>query len=196
MEVTQYYPTFRGNSGFTELASIAGYRWIRVLMALYGSFATVRTQAPQTPGFLTAFAYVTDLLQGGSAVAERLQALAAGESKRVELGNGVFVMEQVYLTKPRSAGFFESHQQYIDVQVLLEGAEIMELADLSRMKVRDPYQVERDLVVYEDNSAVSTLRVMAGEAAIFFPADVHMPSLRLGAEPVLVRKAVVKIPVH
>ena len=165
-------------------------------MALYGSFATVRAQAPQSSGFLAAFAYVADLLRDGSAVAARLQALAAGESRRVELGNGVFVMEQVYLTKPRSAGFFESHQQFIDVQVLLEGAEIMELADLSRMEVRDSYQAERDLVVYEDNATVSTLRVVAGEAAIFYPVDVHMPSLRLGAEPVLVRKAVVKVPVH
>ncbi len=165
-------------------------------MALYGSFATVRAQAPQSPGFLTAFAYVADLLRDGSAVAARLQSFAAGESRRVELGNGVFVMEQVYRTKPRTAGFFESHQQYIDVQVLIEGAEIMELADLSRMKVRDPYQPERDLVIYEDNLTVSTLRVVAGEAAIFYPADVHMPSLQLGAEPVLVRKAVVKVPVH
>jgi YhcH/YjgK/YiaL family protein len=165
-------------------------------MALYGSFSTVRAQAPQTPGFLTAFAYVADLLRDGSEVAARLQAMVAGESRRVELGHGVFVMEQVYLTKPRSAGFFESHQQYIDVQVLLEGTELMELADLSRMKVRDPYQAERDLVVHDDNSSVSTLRVVPGEAAIFYPADVHMPSLRLGAEPVLVRKAVVKVPVH
>jgi len=165
-------------------------------MALYGSFATVRAQAPQSPGFLTAFAYVADLLRDGSAVAARLQSFAPGESRRMELGNGVFVMEQVYLTKPRAAGFFESHQQYIDVQVLMEGTEIMELADLSRMKVRDPYQPERDLVVYEDNSTASSLRVVAGEAAVFYPADVHMPSLQLGVEPVLVRKAVVKIPVH
>lgn len=180
----------------SQLASVPGCQWIRGLMALYGSFATVRAQAPQTPGFLVAFTYVADLLRDGSVVAARLQSFAAGESRRVELGNGVFVMEQVYLTKPRTAGFFESHQQYIDVQVLIEGTEFMELADLSRMKVRDPYQPDRDLVVYEDNSTVSRLCVAAGEAAIFYPADVHMPSLQCGAEPVLVRKAVVKVPVH
>ena len=31
--------------------------------------------------------------------------------------------------------------------------------------------------------------------ALFFPVDVHMPTLRIRHDPVLVRKAVVKVPV-
>ena len=164
-------------------------------MALYGSFATVRAQAPQLPGFKAAFAYVEEVLRRDSAAANRIRALAVGESKKVELGDGVFVVEQVFTTKPRAEGFFESHRKYIDVQVVIEGEEVMELADASRMKIRDAYNPERDLITYEDNGDASMLRVLAGDAAIFFPADVHMPTLRLRAQSVLVRKAVVKVPV-
>jgi YhcH/YjgK/YiaL family protein len=53
----------------------------------------------------------------------------------------------------------------------------------------------RDLATYLDAADASQLRLRAGEAAVFFPVDVHMPSLRVGAEPALVRKSVVKVPV-
>lgn len=164
-------------------------------MALYGSVASLRAQCARTGGFLTAFSYVEELLRSGSAAQSRLRALAAGESKKVELADGAFVVEQVYQTKPRADGFFESHRKYIDVQVLLEGEEVMEVADAARMTVRQPFNAERDLVTYEDSRDASLFRVFAGQGTVFFPVDVHMPSLRLGSEPVLVRKAVVKIPV-
>jgi YhcH/YjgK/YiaL family protein len=164
-------------------------------MALFGSLSTVRAQAPKTPGFATAFAYVEELLRPGSPVQARLHGIARGESQKVDLGGGVFVMEQVYETKPRAEGFFESHRKYIDVQVVAEGEELMEVIDASRITVREPYAADRDLILYAEGTDASLLRAVAGQVAVFFPVDVHMPSLRLRTAPSLVRKAVVKIPV-
>jgi biofilm protein TabA len=172
----------------------AGSGWIP-RMALYGSFASVRAQAPSVAGFSAAFAYVDELLRAGSAVQSRVLSIAAGDTQKIGLAEGVFVVEQAFETRLRADGFFESHRNYIDVQAVLEGEELMEVADVSRMTVRQPYHVDRDIIVYEDNTEASLLRVFAGQVAIFFPADVHMPTLRIRADPVLVRKAVVKIPV-
>ena len=163
-------------------------------MALYGSFATVRAQALQTPGFATAFAYVDEVLRADSAARARLRAMPLKMAEKIDLGGGVFVMEQVYETKTRSDGFFESHRKYIDVQVIVEGEELMELIDISRIKARDAYDPERDFSGYEDATGASRLTALAGDAAIFYPEDVHMPSLRLGANAAVVRKAVVKVP--
>jgi len=165
-------------------------------MALFGSLATVRAQAPQTPGFLAAFAYVEDLLRAGSPAHLRLQGIARGDSHKIELSDGAFAIEQVYDTKSRSEGFFESHRKYIDVQVIVEGDEVMEVIDAARITVREPYNPERDFIAYMDVTDASHLRVKAGQAAIFFPVDVHMPTLRANAAPVLVRKTVVKVPVQ
>jgi len=165
-------------------------------MALYGSLSTLRTQAPATNGFSTAFKYVEELLRNGSPVQARLRSIASGDSEKVDLGGGVFVIEQVYETKLRADGFFESHRKYADVQVVFEGEELMEVADIARMTARQPYNAERDLIVYEDNTDASLLRVFPGQIAIFFPSDVHMPTLRIRAQPVAVRKAVVKVPVE
>jgi YhcH/YjgK/YiaL family protein len=163
-------------------------------MAIFGSLGTVRLQAPPTPAFAAAFAYLDELRQPNSAARQRLEAFQPGASERFELNEGAFAIEQVYHTKPRAEGFFESHQKYVDIQVIVEGEERMEIVDASRIRVREPYQAARDLVLYEDICSASTLHLVAGEAAIFFPVDVHMPSLRCGLTAGLVRKTVVKVP--
>ncbi|MES2694929.1 MAG: YhcH/YjgK/YiaL family protein [Verrucomicrobiota bacterium] len=165
-------------------------------MALYGSFATVRAQAPQTAGFATAFAYVEEVLRDDSAARARLRAVPVGKAEKVDLGDGVFVMEQAYDTKMRVDGFFESHRKYIDVQVVIEGEELMELVDASLITVKDAYNPDRDLITYQDFKDTTQLKALPGATAIFYPADVHMPSLRLRADAVTVRKAVVKVPVN
>lgn len=164
-------------------------------MALFGSLAALRAQAPQTPRFAAAFSYVDDLLREGSPARARIRGIGRGESQRIELGSGVFAIEQVYDTKTRPEGFFESHRKYIDVQVVVEGDEAMEVVDASRITVREPYNPERDLVLYGDVGDASLLRVGAGQATIFFPVDVHMPGLRPLGQAGLVRKTVVKVPV-
>lgn len=167
--------------------------WVQ--MALFGSLATLRAQAPRLEGFAVAFAYVEELLRAGSPVQARVRAIGEGDTEKVDLGGGVFVLEQAYETKLRADAFFESHRKYIDVQAMFEGEELMEVADIARMTARQPYNPERDLIVYEDRGDASHLRVIGGEAAIFFPVDVHMPSLRVRSDPVLIRKCVVKVPV-
>lgn len=164
-------------------------------MALFGSIANVRAQAPLTPVFGVAFKYVEELTRAGSGANTRLRGLARADTHRADLGAGVFAIEQVYDTKPRAEGFFESHRKYIDIQVIVEGEELMEVIDASRIVVDQPYLEQRDLVIYRDTAQASLLRLVAGQAAVFFPVDVHMPSLRLGMSPVLVRKSVVKVPV-
>ena len=163
-------------------------------MALIGSLAAVRAQTPPTTGFATAFAYVEDLLREDSPARARLREIAPGKSERIELGHGVFALEQAYETKARADGFFESHRKYIDVQVVVEGEEAIEVIDASRIVAKAAYDADRDFLAYGDSAEASRLQVHAGEAAVFFPVDVHMPSLRPGPVPAVVRKTVVKVP--
>jgi YhcH/YjgK/YiaL family protein len=164
-------------------------------MSLHGSLDTVRAQAPKTAGFATAFAYFDELFQPGSPAHARVKGIALDDTIKTDLAGGAFVIEQAYPTRLRADGFFESHQKFIDVQVIFEGEELMEVADIARMTVKQPYNEKRDLVIYDDSTESSLLRVYARQAAVFFPCDVHMPTLRVRADPVNVRKCVVKIPV-
>lgn len=164
-------------------------------MALYGTVNEVRAQVVARKGFDTAFAYADELLRAGSLVQERVRAIEVGQRQRTELGGGVFVSEECYWAKARADGFFESHRKFIDIQIVIEGEELMEVADIGRMKTRDPYNPERDLVVYEDSSDAAQFKVFPGQATVFFPTDVHMPTLRVRELGGVVRKCVIKIPV-
>ena len=163
-------------------------------MAIFGPFPTVRAQLAHEPRFAAAMAYVAEMLQPGSAAHRRLGQVETGASARIELAGGAFAIEQVYHTKSRSDGFFESHRVYIDVQVVVEGAEVMEVEDISRLTVSDPYLAERDLLKYAKPASASVLRAGPGDVAVFFPADGHMPTLHLDGQVRLVRKTVVKVP--
>jgi YhcH/YjgK/YiaL family protein len=164
-------------------------------MALFGPIMTVRAQAPQPEKFAATFAYLEALFRPGSPESVRLLATPVGETHRYELADGAFAMEQVYRSKLRPDGFFESHRRYIDVQVIFEGEEWMEVADLTRGAERLPYNPDRDLIVWHDIPSASRLNVRAGDAAIFYPADVHMPGLCPESGQAIVRKTVIKVPV-
>ena len=69
----------------------------------------------------------------------------------------------------------------------------MEVVDLDRPTVKHRYDPQRDLVVYED-FAGSMLRLQTGQAAIFYPSDVHMPGLHGTSPQQLIRKSVIKVP--
>ena len=164
-------------------------------MAIFGPLPTVSAQLAVDPRFAAAFRYVADLLDPRSVAYQRIHKIAAGVTEKLVLDGGAFALEQVYQAKPRADVFLESHRKYIDVQVIVAGAERMEVIDISRLKESQTYLEERDLIKYADTTATSHLRMDAGNVAIFFPVDGHLSTLNPEAGPVLVRKSVVKVPV-
>jgi biofilm protein TabA len=163
-------------------------------MAIFGSLATVREQLGHTKQFEAAFKYLEDAFHPGSAVNTRLLQMAEGASGRTELAGGAFALEQAYKTKARADGFFESHRVYIDVQVILSGEEFIEVADVGGLKVKEDKTPAKDVIIYHMTDEASPLRLRAGDAAILYPVDGHMPTIST-RESTLVRKVVIKVPV-
>lgn len=164
-------------------------------MALFGSLATVRRQLALTPAFEAGLAYVEACLTAGSPEAARIGAMQAGDGRTVELANGVFAMEQAYVTRPRAEGRWEAHKRYIDIQLIVGGEELMEVADVGTLVVTEDLTPAKDVLFFAEFDRASVLRVGAGELTVFFPVDAHMPCVRVGGEGQLVRKTVVKVPV-
>ncbi len=161
---------------------------------MFGPFPVLRTQTRTLASLAGPFAYAAEMLDPGSAGRQRLDALAAGNAHRHEMGGGAFALEQACLTRTRPESFFETHRKYIGLQVVIEGEEWMEVEDMSRLGVTEPYSAGRDLVKYADTATASRVRLRPGDAALYFPDDGHLGCLQV-AGPVLVRKVVVKIPV-
>lgn len=164
-------------------------------MAITGSLASLRVQLPDGPSLPRALAYLAELLTPGSEAARRLAALSPGESRRVELGgDGLHAMEQAYLTRTPGEGRWESHRAHLDLQVVAEGEERIEVAEVARLALDEDLTPGKDVIFHRPPAAAaSSLRLGAGEAALLFPSDAHLGGLRVDG-PCLVRKTVVKLP--
>jgi len=160
-------------------------------MALFGNIEDMKTQV-DTEKFAKAFKYLDRVFTQGSIENKRLLTLPLNAFEKVEIDDNNFGLEQVYLSKTRDACFFESHQQYIDVQCILEGEEFIEVCNIKDLKITMPYNQELDLVKYSDTNQSSIIRLKKGDIAIFYPEDVHMPCIRVG-ESVKIVKTVVKV---
>lgn len=163
-------------------------------MAIFGTLSVLRAQTEGRAKFAPAFPYLEEMFREGSEARKRMLALTIGQTEKIDLGEGMFALEQCYESRVRYDAF-ESHRNYIDIQVLVVGEELMEIADISKLPVTKPYDADRDVIIYGDYRLTSVLRLAVGDGAVFFPKDAHMPNLRVGADPVFVRKTVVKVPV-
>lgn len=130
-----------------------------------------------------------------SADRTRILELALGSFEKFYFSKNLFALEHVLVTKTRSDCFWESHRQYIDIQVILEGVEEIEHIDISKLVTKIPYDPEKDLIVYEDGFGCNKLVLKKGDVAVFFPEDAHMALSQFDNKPSTIYKSVIKLPV-
>lgn len=125
---------------------------------------------------------------------QKLQSLSWKDGKH-ELGNGVYVNIESYVTQERNSRQFENHNKYIDIQIMLDGEEIIEVCPVENMVASIPYDVERDVTFFTNNKIGTQHFLKKGEYLIIYPGQAHMPCVNV-KEATWVRKAVIKIPIH
>ena len=127
------------------------------------------------------FANVLDFVENHS-----LNALEEGYHSL--LGEEIYVSIHRYKTQVDKD--FEAHKRYIDLQIVLEGNEMIEWCPLSKMQIKTAYDSNKDVIFLSGNG----LKVEASKDLffIFFPEDAHRPGLPIHA-PQYVKKAVFKI---
>lgn len=114
------------------------------------------------------------------------------------LGEDVVARVMSYETKHFQETVLESHQKFVDLQVLLAGREFGEVSTANELTVRTPYSAEKDVVFYFPDPLASYCRMTLepGRFAMFFPQDAHRTQLRVGSTSETVKKVVIKIAVH
>lgn len=107
----------------------------------------------------------------------------------------IFVNVMEYKTARASDKKLEAHATYADIQIIIEGTEAMECCPAQGLDVAIPYDVEKDILLYEDpKSEVSRIVLGTGMFALFMPEDAHKPGID-AVEGISkgVRKAVIKV---
>lgn len=119
-----------------------------------------------------------------------LAALAPG---KYEIdGSDVFASVVEYTTIPWDEAKFEAHENYTDIQYVIEGSEVMTYAPISELNEKVPYNQDKDVVFYDNANPGLQVVVKAGQYMIFNPWDGHKPKAANG-EPAPIKKVIVKI---
>ena len=89
----------------------------------------------------------------------------------------------------------ETHRRFIDVQIVLEGAENMYIPTNIAPTVKTPYSDATDVEFYDmaPSESLTKLYVPAGYFAIFFAGEFHAPSNSTTNTPTPERKLVGKV---
>jgi YhcH/YjgK/YiaL family protein len=131
------------------------------------------------PGFKRAFEYLkkTDL-----------RSLAEG---RYEIaGDDLYlIIADDHTGKERRK--LETHQNYIDIQIAVDGAFPLEWHDVDSCKnIAHEYSPEKDVTFYND-PPLFTVQIVSDMFAVLFPEDAHAPQPPVTAT----KKAIVKVAV-
>lgn len=105
-------------------------------------------------------------------------------------GENIYILVQRYKTKNYSEAKFEAHRNYIDIQAVLKGKEIIGYENIDNLKENVPYKT--DAAFFETPESFSEIKLTEGMFALLFPGDGHMPACDYNGKTEVI-KIVVKI---
>ncbi len=122
--------------------------------------------------------------------------LALPKGKTVVDGTNVYINRDTYVAKPLEECFFENHENYIDIQIVLKGQEVIGYTHITNpdLKVTTPYNVEKDVTKYNYNPKGAVFFTLEEGFALVYTEDAHLAKCKANDE--LVEKAVVKIKIE
>lgn len=106
-----------------------------------------------------------------------------------------YVNIEKYKTKPIKDAKYETHDNYADIQLLINGREKIYLSERAELTILEPYNVEKDITFYSDYVAKDKYVTLDGtNFVMLYPHEAHAPQISCSedtSEEVI--KVVVKI---
>lgn len=93
------------------------------------------------------------------------------EPGRFEFQNG-YLLVQTGDVKPLNEGVFEAHKNYIDIQIVIRGSEMLYWNELEDLKSTTPYDETKDVAFFEGAEQHKML-ITPGMFYAVFPKDGH-----------------------
>jgi len=129
------------------------------------------------------------LEEGLNAITAQMVQLEVG---RYEFEHGFFLVQKGE-TKPMAEGFYEAHQKYVDIQIIMAGSEEVAWLDLKDLAEETPYNLKKDAAYYSGDTS-HVMRITEGMFYIAFPHDGHRPVRHTEVQQTFT-KIVLKLPV-
>ena len=108
-------------------------------------------------------------------------------------GTKLYASVQEYVAKAPEDCNSEGHRNYIDIQYIMSGIEVISSFNIEKATLKTEYNAEKDVAFYENNEMCADCVVESGDYVILFPEDIHRPGMSFEGNAVSVKKIVVKV---
>lgn len=101
---------------------------------------------------------------------------------KVIINENFYYTVQKYVTKPTNERKLESHKKYVDIQIILEGNEMMDLADISRLSVKKEYDEANDVIFWEIPDRMARMVLRKGSCIVLYPENAHRGGINVDTD--------------
>lgn len=110
------------------------------------------------------------------------------------VGQDLFYRVFEYETKACES-YPESHEKYIDIQIVLSGEEKIRWFDSNSVIVKSVYNIDTDCAFYETNAkdVLCEIILKEGYFCLFYPQEVHQAQITTSKGSKLIKKMVYKV---
>lgn len=112
--------------------------------------------------------------------------------RTIPLSDGNKILVQQLTSKDAATQLVETHRNFLDIQYIAEGEELVGWAPTSTLTPAEEYNPVKDKQMYSGH--VDFMRIGAGYCYVVWPEDAHMPGVHLD-KPTTVKKLVLKLKV-
>ena len=109
-----------------------------------------------------------------------------------EIGPNEFVNVMEYDTKARKDACYEAHKKYVDIQMVISGSELIEVAPVTTLNATTDFNEEDDFGLYANPAREAWVTLHEGDIVVTPPEDAHKPGCCEDA-PAPLKKICVKV---
>lgn len=118
--------------------------------------------------------------------------ISALTNDRVEIVKDILYLNTIVdFSKEFDESIWESHQKFIDIHINFEGDERVFYAENNSLKIKEDYNVENDLTIFE-NGEGKEMFIPKNGFILFFPDEIHKTMVKYNASETI-KKVVVKL---
>lgn len=124
---------------------------------------------------------------------EAVNGLQSFEPATVPLSGGNKILVQQITTKPWEGAQLEAHREYLDIQYIVKGKEVVGWAPLDTLTPAGEFNTAKDKGMYAGKNY--PMEIDEGYCYVVYPEDAHAPGVYLEGEAAQVTKLVIKLKV-
>lgn len=98
---------------------------------------------------------------------------------RYEVNNWFYYTVQYYQTGLSEDCRLESHKEYVDIQMILEGEEAIDVANIAELQKTEQYSIENDIAFWKPIRNMMRMVLCAGSYVVLYPRNAHRGGIRV-----------------